>query len=51
MPTANSSHPKFKRKILDRTVSRLLNDIQARMLTGTNDKSGEKAPESEEGED
>lgn len=47
MPTANSSHPKFPKKRLDRKMSKLLNDIQARMLTGTSDQSGEQNPDSE----
>ncbi len=47
MPTANSSHPKFLKKKLDRKISKLLNDIQARMLTGTSDQSGEQNPDSE----
>jgi len=46
MPTANSSHPKFLRKRLDRKISKMLNEIQARMLTGASDHSGELNPES-----
>jgi hypothetical protein len=51
MPTANSSHPKFSRRKLDRAVSKLLNDIQAQMLTGRPDRSGISNPESIEEED
>jgi hypothetical protein len=39
MPTANSSHPKLPRKKLDRSVAKMLNDIQALMLTGRPDRS------------
>ena len=45
MPTANSARPKFLRKRLDRSISRMLNDIQALMLTGVDDRSGEKTPD------
>lgn len=45
MPTANSARPKFVRKRLDRKISKMLNDIQALMLTGTTDRSGEQMPE------
>ena len=47
MPTANSAHPRFSRKKLDRQISKLLNNVQARMLTGTLDQSGVENPESE----
>jgi hypothetical protein len=50
MPTANSAHPKFERKRLDAKISKLLNTMQARMLTGTADKSGEQHPESDDDE-
>lgn len=40
MPTANSSRPKFQRKKLDRTIAKLLNDVQSRMLTGMENRSG-----------
>jgi hypothetical protein len=45
MPTANSSQPKFQRKKLDRRAARLLNNVQALMLTGKEDTSGESKPE------
>jgi hypothetical protein len=45
MPTANSSRPKFLRKNLNRQAARLLNDVQALMLTGKEDTSGESNPE------
>ena len=45
MPTANSSRPKFDRKQLDRRAARLLNNVQALMLTGKQDSSGETKPE------
>ncbi len=51
MPTANSSRPKFDRKKLDRESARLLNDVQALMLTGMKDKSGEKNPEATDEDD
>jgi len=51
MPTANSSHPKFARRKLDRQAAKMLNDIQAKMLTGTNDQSGESDPEVTEDEE
>lgn len=51
MPTANSSHPKFHRKRLNRDIARLLNDVQALMLTGQSDRSGEVNPEATEDED
>jgi hypothetical protein len=51
MPTANSSHPKFQRKKLDRQAAQMLNDIQAMMLTGTKDLSGEHDPESTDDEE
>jgi hypothetical protein len=46
MPTANSSRPKFDRKMLDRQAAKLLNNVQALMLTGRDDSSGESNPES-----
>jgi len=45
MPTANSSQPKFHKKRLDRHAARLLNNVQALMLTGKKDTSGESKPE------
>jgi hypothetical protein len=45
MPTANNSRPKFDRKKLDPKAARLLNNIQALMLTGKEDSSGESKPE------
>lgn len=48
MPTANSAHPKFERRKLDRQVAKLLNNIQALILTGRPDRSGEPSPESSE---
>jgi hypothetical protein len=46
MPTAaNSSKPKIARMLLDRSAAKLLNDIQARMMTGRGDTSGEASPE------
>ncbi len=51
MPTANSSKPKLARKKLDRAAARMLNDIQARILTGKEDLSGETNPESTEDDD
>ena len=46
MPTANSAHPKFRRRKLDPQAARMLNDTQAMMLAGTTDQSGESDPES-----
>src|SRR5882672_9234700 len=51
MPTANSSRPKFKRMKLDRNAARLLNNVQALMLTGKEDSSGESHPEAMDDED
>jgi hypothetical protein len=51
MPTANSSHPRFPRRKLDRQAAKMLNDIQAKMLTGTSDQSGEPNPEVTEDEE
>jgi hypothetical protein len=51
MPTANNSHPRLHRKKLDRHATRMLNSIQARMLTGTDDRSGEPYPQSGEDEE
>jgi hypothetical protein len=45
MPTANSAHPKLPRRKLDRDAARLLNDIQALILTGRQDASGETTPD------
>jgi len=53
MPTANNSHPRaFHRKKLDRDAAKMLNLLQARMLTGIDDdQSGEAEPESAEDEE
>jgi hypothetical protein len=51
MPTANSSRPKFERKKLDPKAAKLLNNIQALMLTGKEDTSGERHPEDTEDEE
>jgi len=52
MPTAaNSSNPKIPRMRLDRDGAKLLNDIQALMLTGRGDTSGETQPEEEVNDD
>jgi hypothetical protein len=49
MPSAaNSSKPKIPRMPLDRTGAKLLNEIQALMLTGRGDTSGESEPEEAE---
>jgi hypothetical protein len=46
MPTAaNSSRPKLDRMTLDRRAAKLLNDVQALILTGRDDASGESNPE------
>jgi hypothetical protein len=45
MPTANNSHPKFQRRKLDREAAKMLNDLQALMLTGAKDQSHEAKPE------
>lgn len=51
MPTANSAQPKLRRRRLDRKAAKMLNDLQARMLTGRDDRSGEATPESTEDEE
>src|SRR5437879_12468910 len=51
MPTANSSQPKIKRVRLKRDAARLLNNIQALMLTGKKDSSGISYPEDVEDDD
>jgi len=51
MPTANSAKPKLERRRLDREAARMLNTLQARMLTGRDDSSGEQNPESIEDEE
>lgn len=52
MPTAvNSAKPKIPRMPINRDAAKLLNDIQALMLTGRDDNSGESEPESDEGDD
>jgi predicted GIY-YIG superfamily endonuclease len=51
MPTANSSRPKIERIKLDRDAARLVNNVQALILTGKDDSSGEGSPESTEGEE
>ncbi len=45
MPTANSATPKITRVRLKPDAAKLLNDIQALMLTGRNDSSGIPHPE------
>jgi len=46
MPTAaNGAHPKIPRMPLDRNAAKLLNNVQALMLTGRGDTSGEAIPE------
>ena len=52
MPTANSSKPKFDvHKKLDRQAARLVNDVQAIILTGKEDTSRESEPEETGDED
>jgi hypothetical protein len=51
MPTANSSQPKITRVRLKPDAAKLLNNIQALMLTGKNDTSGISHPEETEDED
>ena len=51
MPTANSSRPKLERRRLGRGAAAMLNRLQALMLTGTKDQSGESDPESGEDEE
>jgi hypothetical protein len=52
MPAAaNSSRPKIARMPLDRHAAKLLNTVQALMLTGKEDSSGESNPESVEDEE
>lgn len=51
MPTAHSSQPKITRVRLKRDAAKLLNDIQALMLTGKRDSSGMKYPEDAEDDD
>lgn len=52
MPTAaNGSNPKIPRMRLNRHTAKLLNDIQALMLTGKGDTSGESKPEEAMDED
>lgn len=51
MPTANSSTPKIKRTRLKREAAKILNNIQALILTGERDSSGIQHPESEEDEE
>jgi hypothetical protein len=52
MPTAaNSSRPKIKRMGLDRRAAKLVNNVQALMLTGKEDTSGEANPEDTDDED
>jgi hypothetical protein len=45
MPTANSSTPKIKRVRLKPDAAKLINNIQAMMLTGQGDTSGVAHPE------
>jgi hypothetical protein len=51
MPTANSSQPKFVRARLDRRAAKLINNMQALMLTGKGDSSGVPNPEDAEDDD
>jgi hypothetical protein len=51
MPTANSSRPKIERIKLDRDAARRVNNVQAWILTGKDDSSGEGSPENVEDED
>jgi GIY-YIG catalytic domain len=52
MPTAaNGSRPKIPRMPLDRAAAKLLNNVQALMLTGRGDTSGESKPEEMADED
>src|SRR5260370_42409025 len=52
MPTANNAHPRtFRRKKLNRYEATILNDLQARILTGREYQSGEPDPESAEDEE
>jgi hypothetical protein len=51
MPTANSSQPKITRVRLKRDAAKLLNNIQALMLTGKKDSSGISYPEDVEDDD
>jgi hypothetical protein len=52
MPTtANSSRPKIPRATVGRKAAKLLNNVQALMLTGQGDASGETNPESMEEDD
>ena len=51
MPTANSSRPKIERIKLDRDAARLVNNVQALILTGKDDSSGEGTPENVDDED
>lgn len=48
MPTANSSTPKIRKIRLSRDAAKLLNNIQALMLTGKEDTSGVSHPEQDE---
>lgn len=48
---ANSSRPKITRMALDRDAAKLLNDVQALVLTGRKDASGEPNPERVEDEE
>jgi len=52
MPTAaNSSRPKIERMKLNRQAAKLVNNVQALMLTGQKDTSGEVNPEDTDDED
>jgi hypothetical protein len=51
MPTVNSSHPKFPSKPWDRKTAKMLNNIQARILTGVNDPKSEPDPETTDDDD
>ena len=51
MPTANSSTPKITKVRLKPDAAKLLNEIQALMLTGRSDTSGISHPESVDDEE
>lgn len=52
MPTAaNGARPKIPRMPLDRAAAKLLNTVQALMLTGRGDSSGESTPEGTDDEE
>ena len=51
MPTANSSRPKLDRKRVGKQEAKMLNRLQARMLNGAEDQSGEPHPEATDEDD